>query len=180
MVAEQNIKTGVAAERKQQITELYKNTFPLVARFVSRRGGNMQDAKDVFHDALIIFYEKQQRQEVTAASQEAYLLGITKYLWFRKFNSEVSRHGLDETTAVIPADELSGGEHNSIISFLERTGKRCMDLLKSFYYDKQSMEQIREQFGYGSVRSATVQKYKCLEKVREEVKERKLFYEDFA
>jgi DNA-directed RNA polymerase specialized sigma24 family protein len=178
MIVDQTFKTD-AAVRKQLITELYKKTFPAVARFVSNKGGNMQDARDVFHDALIVFYEKLQQQEIPGASHEAYLLGIARNLWFRKFNSEVSKAELDET-AGFAADDLPGKEQNSILNFLERTGKRCMEMLKSFYYDKQDMEQIRERFGYGSVRSATVQKFKCLEKIREEVKERKLFYEDFA
>lgn len=180
MIAEQIIQIHTADERKQLISRLYRNTFPAVARFVSRRGGHLQDAKDVFHDALVVFYEKLQQQELPATSHEAYLLGITRHLWFRKFNREAKGEELNETMADIPADDLSGKEHRNILNFLERTGKRCMELLKAFYYDRHDMQHIRERFGYGSVRSATVQKFKCLEKIREEVKERKVFYEDFA
>jgi len=45
-----------------------------------------------------------------------------------------------------------------------------MDLLQAFYYFKTPMREIAEEFGYRSERSATVQKYKCLEKVRDTVK----------
>jgi predicted DNA-binding protein YlxM (UPF0122 family) len=54
-----------------------------------------------------------------------------------------------------------------------------MELLRAFYYDKLSMRKIAGQFDFNSERSATVQKYKCLEKVRDIVKEKSLTYEDF-
>jgi len=54
-----------------------------------------------------------------------------------------------------------------------------MDLLRSFYYDELPLNDIAETYGFSGIRSATVQKYKCLEKVRETVKEKALTYEDF-
>jgi predicted DNA-binding protein YlxM (UPF0122 family) len=45
-----------------------------------------------------------------------------------------------------------------------------MELLKAFYYDHCSMQEVADRFGFNGRRSATVQKYKCLEKVREEIK----------
>jgi hypothetical protein len=54
-----------------------------------------------------------------------------------------------------------------------------MELLQAFYYDKLPMNTIAGLFGFGGERSATVQKYKCLEKVRDIVKDKSLTYEDF-
>jgi hypothetical protein len=51
--------------------------------------------------------------------------------------------------------------------------------LKAFYYDNLPVNTIANLFGYSGERSATVQKYKCMEKVRETIKERSLAYEDF-
>jgi hypothetical protein len=63
--------------------------------------------------------------------------------------------------------------------FLETTGKKCMELLRSFYYDNVPLADAAKLFGFSGVRSATVQKYKCLEKIRETIKQRSLTYEDF-
>ena len=54
-----------------------------------------------------------------------------------------------------------------------------MDILKAFYYDNLPVNKIATLFGYSGVRSATVQKFKCMEKVRETIKEKSLAYEDF-
>jgi DNA-directed RNA polymerase specialized sigma24 family protein len=41
-----------------EVTRIYENCFPLVARFVNRMQGSYEDAKDIFHDALVIYIEK--------------------------------------------------------------------------------------------------------------------------
>ena len=65
----------------------------------------------------------------------------------------------------------------SVLASLERTGKKCLRLLKAFYYDHLSMDDIAARFGFNGRRSATVQKYKCLEKVRENLKTREAYAE---
>ncbi|HTF06071.1 MAG TPA: hypothetical protein VK826_18705, partial [Bacteroidia bacterium] len=62
--------------------ELYERAFPAVALFVRKMNGSFEEAKDIFHDALVIFYEKQQEKTfVLRTSPEAYLMGIAKHLW---------------------------------------------------------------------------------------------------
>ena len=80
----------------------------------------------------------------------------------------------------IPADEKEPGVNtNQLLHLLETTGKRCMDLLRSFYYKKKTPAEIAEDHNYNSEHSASVQKYKCLEKVRDTIKEKSLSYEAF-
>ena len=67
-----------------------------------------------------------------------------------------------------------------LLHHLETAGQKCMEILKAFYYDNLPVNKIAELFGYSGVRSATVQKYKCMEKVRETIKEKSLAYEDFV
>ena len=55
-----------------------------------------------------------------------------------------------------------------------------MELLKAFYCDNMPANTIAGLFGYSGIRSATVQKYKCMETVRETIKEKSLAYEDFV
>ncbi len=167
--------------REAFFIELYKIAFPAVAKFVSKRGGSFDEAKDVFQDALVIYYEKSVAGAISiSTSENAYLVGVAKHLWHKKFkdsNRNIALENvLDGDLQDYGAEQLS---EDKILRFLETAGKKCMDMLKSFYYNKVSMEEFAESFRFGSVRSATVQKYKCLEKVRESVKEKSLTYEDF-
>lgn len=171
-----------AAQREKLITELYKSAFPTVAKYVSKMGGSFDDAKDVFQDALVIYYEKAVKGDFPLQSSEkAYLLGIAKHLWFKKFKDGNNNLPLDNCIEGFDitdeADEQPST--NKLMHYLETAGKKCMELLSAFYYHKLPMKEVAGLFGYAGERSATVQKYKCIEKVRETVKEQSLAYEDF-
>src|SRR5690554_3038260 len=86
---------------------LYETAFPAVARFVSRHGGRLDDAQDIFHDAVIIYYEKSREDSFQITSGEtAYLLGIAKHRWIRKYAKDRGTVALDsfEKTIAIPDD----------------------------------------------------------------------------
>jgi DNA-directed RNA polymerase specialized sigma24 family protein len=168
--------------RRQLFENLYKDAFPMVSRFVSIHQGSFQDAKDIFQDALVIYYEKLNEGLQIQTTDTAYVLGIAKHLWIRKFNREKELVSLDdyEAAIVIPIDYYPSIETNKLLALLHQAGKKCMDLLKAFYYDKQSTDEVVKNFDYSSHHSATVQKFKCLEKMRDTVKEKSMHYEDFT
>lgn len=168
-------------ERKVLFENLYKKVFPSVVRFVRQHNGTLHDASDVFQDALVIFYEKQQEGSRLVETQEAYLAGIARHLWYRRFGKERSEVALEDADIIDSLEDTAmDREQKSLLRFLEVAGKKCMELLRAAYYHRQGPEQIKERFGYGSVRSATVAKFKCIEKVREAVKQKQVTYDDFT
>lgn len=182
-VLEKIMVNPVLLSVEKDIGELYELAFPHVAAFVRKMGGSLDDAKDIFHDALVIFYEQTKDKDFTVKNApEAYLLGIAKHLWIRKFKRDRKRVSLDDTelSITIPDDHFPDVSSKHLLSFLEQAGKKCLDLLRAFYYEKLSVGKIAANLGYASEHSASVQKYKCLEKVRDTVKEKSLSYEDFT
>jgi DNA-directed RNA polymerase specialized sigma24 family protein len=173
-----NIKD--AKIREEFFEEIYEQSFPAVAGFVAYHGGSLEDAKDTFHDALVILYEMiVSGKESVSQSYDAYLVGIAKHLWVRKFKKSIRNITLSSTESeiVIPEDYFDK-KNNNLLTLLELTGRKCLDLLKAFYYDKISLDDISSSFGFSGVRSATVQKFKCIEKLREKVKEKHMTYDD--
>ncbi|MEQ9378476.1 MAG: sigma-70 family RNA polymerase sigma factor [Imperialibacter sp.] len=162
---------------------LYEDAFPAAARFVHRMGGDVDDARDVFQDALILFYEKLAGGNLhVEISRKAYLLGICKHLWIRKAKAKSGEVSFEDWEQSMDVPDMNN-EHLSarkLLTLLENAGQKCLDLLKSFYYDRLSIQQVATRFGFGSERSATVQKYKCMERVRNEVKSKGWLYEDFT
>lgn len=168
-------------DRQEFFAGLYLKIFPAVAQFVRKQKGSLDDAKDVFHDALIIFYEKKIGNEIEIElTDEAYVFGIVKHLWIKKAKDR-QRILLSETESAItlPEEFENDLKPDSLVTFLKSAGQKCMTLLQAFYYERKSMDFIRNAFGFVSVRSATVQKFKCLEKVRDLVKNKSMNYEDF-
>lgn len=167
--------------RQQLFITLYQKVFPAVAKYVAKCGGSFDEAKDVFQDALVSYYEKSRSAGVQInSSAGAYIYGTARYLWIKRYKQDSQTMALDSNHANDIAIETTPSiAQDKLLSFLETAGKRCMELLRAFYYDQLPMAKIAPLFGLSGVRSATVQKYKCIEKVRETVKQKTLSYEDF-
>ena len=173
---------NTSANREQYFLYLYKKVFPKVAAYISKKGGTFDDAKDVFQDALVVLYERSViNLTKNPINEEAYLMGISKNIWSRKFKSTKILEPIDSKVENFEQVENEYAEVSTqkIITFLESSGQKCMEILKAFYYDNLRVEEIAQLFGYSGTHSATVKKYKCMEKVRETVKEKSLSYEEF-
>ncbi|MEQ6120232.1 sigma-70 family RNA polymerase sigma factor [Reichenbachiella sp. MALMAid0571] len=174
------IKTPIAENetKQEQFTQLYLNVFPLVAKYISNAGGNLDETRDVFQEALLVYYEKMVLLNFEPhTNPKAYILGISKNIWLKKKGQEINTEPIEnlelsENQNIEPASE-------KILLYLQQSGKKCMDMLQSFYYEKMSMANLSNHFGFRNERSATVQKYKCLEKVRDVIRKKSLNYEDF-
>lgn len=164
--------------RNELIAQWYLEVFPNVATYVKRNGGDLDTAREIFQEALVLYYEKTCHLNFNPEnSDEAYLMGISKNLWLKHYSRQKSFESLSEMEWI--EEKAKEPIPQKILNYLTLTGEKCMNLLQAFYYEKLDMAQLAERFGYTSVRSTTVQKYKCLEKVRNQIKSRSLSYEDF-
>lgn len=165
--------------REELFIRLYQSVFPAVASFVKKHGGQLDDAKDVFQDALVIYFEKHVRSDFSPqVTEQAYLTGIARHLWYKKYRkNEKERELADEPEVAFSEEEPIVSKR--LFAFVERSGKKCLELLSAFYYDKLSMQELAVRFGFSGERSATAQKFKCLEKVRESVRKHALTKDDF-
>lgn len=169
------LRQTLLADRAQALTRLYRRGFPPVRRYVGRRGGSAQDAQDVFQDALVILYEQATSGTlVLTASASTYLLSISRNLWHRELRRRArlpheAWPAQGEPAAVEEGEALAEPAF-AVLDYVEQLGERCKSLLLSFYYFQQPLTQLAETHGYRSVRSATVQKFKCLERLRHAVR----------
>ncbi|MRG48956.1 sigma-70 family RNA polymerase sigma factor [Chitinophaga sp. SYP-B3965] len=152
----------------EDITALYRDTFPHVARIIKQLGGDLDLAKDLFHDAMIIYMEKKPSE--IRVSAKAYLIGITRILWLKRQKLRIREEQLS-----VPEDFYVPEEQQSLLAHLRAAGEKCMQLLQAFYYEQMDLQEMANTFHYSSVRSVTVQKHKCLEKVRATVKNATLY-----
>jgi DNA-directed RNA polymerase specialized sigma24 family protein len=157
----------------------YDQFFVQVARLVGKRGGTLDDAKDIFHDALILYYEKMMQLDFELqSSEEAYIIGIVKNLWSQKIKINLKSQSIAKTPD-ITIDETNIVDEHRLYKLLLSAGKKCLDLLSHFYVQQTALKDIATTLGFSSEHSASVQKYKCLEKIRETIKQNSLHHEDF-
>ncbi|PPK99090.1 RNA polymerase sigma factor [Parapedobacter indicus] len=177
---------------EKTIMAIYQHVFPSVARYVSKRGGTFEEAKDVFHEALLVYYEKMYEGRLNLQqNEEAYIFGIVRHLWTKRYVENQRFASLDQLMAGFDSEDSAGNWEDGdsltdtlsdkrILRLLQAAGRKCMEVLTAFYYEKLDMQELAHRFGFSGTRSATVQKFKCLQKVKQVVKEKSLQYEDFV
>ncbi|RYZ55704.1 MAG: sigma-70 family RNA polymerase sigma factor [Sphingobacteriales bacterium] len=161
------------SKHHSDLERLYLETFPETARMLASRGCDADTAKDLFQDALIIYLERTSQTGFRLNSTPgAYIKGIAWRLWHQHLRTGRVMVELNERFDEISdtTDHVEQELTATVLRQLQHTGKKCLDLLQSFYYEQIPMTAVRDRFQFGSVRSATVQKYKCLEKLRASVK----------
>ena len=164
-------------KQNKAFLKLYKN-YPQVEKLILSKGGSKDDAKDIFQEALIIFYEKVTNTEFKLTSAiGTYLYSVSRFLWKdelikRKGKSAVSLdfEFTSEEEAEFQVAIEKEAKFKQIESVLSDIGEKCFQLLKLFYYDGLKMAAIAAKVGLKSEKIAKNQKYKCLERAKLKVK----------
>lgn len=176
------LRQALLADRAQALTQLYRRAFPAVQRLVRRQGGSPDDAQDVFQDALVVLYEQAVAGTLMlTASASTYLVGVSRHLWQHELRrrARLPHEPLPDDLGPLLADAPAAEETAfAVLDYVQQLSDKCREVLLAFYYFQQPLTQIAATHGYRSVRSATVQKFKCLERLREKV--RAVFTHEFA
>jgi RNA polymerase sigma factor (sigma-70 family) len=151
---------------------LYK-FYPKVEKHICINSGSKIEALDIFQDALIILYRKiSDGKPENTFSCDGYLISTCKLLWSNELRKKKVRIG-DETglNNLLFEDEIQQkieqeNKFKTIEKVLLKLGEKCRTILEQFYFKSLSMESIARQFGFKTVESAKVQKYKCIETAR--------------
>lgn len=156
-----------SGQAKTALKELY-HAFPSIRHFIRQHGGNDDDARDIFQEALIILFKKAQEPEFKlTASVNTYLFSISKYMWkdeLKKKNRIVhfEMEQKEEVTHHIEEEK----KFKTLDSILNSLGEKCQSILRLFYYKKQSLDEIANGLGYKNIDTVKTQKYKCIERAK--------------
>ncbi|HQU59799.1 MAG: sigma-70 family RNA polymerase sigma factor [Phaeodactylibacter sp.] len=165
------------------IREIYQQYLPRINRLITSNGGNGEDAKDVFQEALMVVYEKATGPDFRLTSSLYTLLyGVCRNIWGnrlqRKSRTEVTFGDHDKYKLSESLEEAieQEEEHTVFWEAFERLGDDCQRLLRLFF-DKIKMEEIAEVMGYGSTSYAKKRKFQCKEQLVSLVKSDNRFRE---
>ncbi|MFV0605072.1 MAG: RNA polymerase sigma factor [Niabella sp.] len=166
---------GLARNDKKAAEEIYKNNFNLIQVLVVNNSGTPDDAKDIFQEAMVVLYEKARSGSFELNCQiKTYLYSVAKRLWLKKLqqsNRYVNELGDDSMANVSVEEDLEehdtkDAEYEMMHVSIAKLGDPCKSLLEAFYFQKKSMQDISEEFGYTNSENAKTQKYKCLMRLK--------------
>ena len=180
---EQQLLAELARGDRKATEQVYRQHYKTVTIWMQQHGCSEADAADIYQEAITILFEKAQKEDFRLTCKVGtYLFAIGKHLWYKKAQQLQKRPGflpdnagIDENVDWAYEDDINGHEEREthylhLNTALDKLGEPCRSLLKAFYQQDKSMQEIAADFGYTNPDNAKTQKYKCLTRLR------KLFY----
>ena len=165
---------GLLNGDQKAFNSLYETEFQKIVYLIERNSGDIEDAKDIFHDALVVLMEKIHKHEFDlTCSLGTYLWSISKNIWYSKLrkrnkirNFLFNWYKIENTEIVILEADSKPDFEEQVTHAIEQLGDPCKQLLECFYYKNLDWDEIAASLGYSNAASARNQKYKCLERIR--------------
>lgn len=177
-----NLLKGLARSDKKSVEVIYSQNYSLVQALVVNNNGTIDDAKDIFQEAMMVLFDKARSGNFELNCQiRTYLYAVARRLWLKKL-SKGNRHIADfddanETQIAVDDDmvehEQKDAEFDMMHAAIGTLGEPCKSLLEAFYFKNLSMQEIAENFGYTNAENAKTQKYKCL------IRLKKIFFSQY-
>jgi len=162
------------------LAHLYRLHLPMISHLVLQNSGTEDEAKDVYQEGVMVFYEKVREGSLELSCQiKTYLYAVCRRLWLKRL-AEKNRFGgrLDDLEPYLETgaeeDVAQAQERDqrfaTMAEALDHLGEPCRSLIEGFYLQEKSMQELTAEFGYTNADNAKNQKYKCL------VRLKKLFF----
>ena len=181
--SEQQLLEGLARGDRSTTEQVYKSHYKVIASWIHNHGGSSSDSADVFQEAMVVLYEKAQQEDFRLTCKiGTYLFAVSKHIWYKKVQKQQKQPGFlpdntgsDHGTDWAYEDDVKvhherEAHYEQLDMALDQLGEPCRSLLKAYYHNGKSMQEIAADFGYTNPDNAKTQKYKCLNRLR------KIFY----
>lgn len=173
-IKDKDIIHGLINNESEIINYLYAEIGPMVRHLIMRGGGSEEEANDIFQEGIITAYEniksgKYEHRESTRFS--TYLIQVCKFKWYDILKSpqKTRNSSLEidvEDEADIITEIIRQEKYKKLHQLLDELGKQCKEILKRYYWEKESMETISIVLNM-QPKSVKNGKYRCMEKLRE-------------
>lgn len=169
---------GIRAQNERVIADLYNQYFPSVRHYIYRNNGSVEDARDIFHDAIIIIVDKVRQNTLNLnCSLKTYIYAICRNLWLKKINSEkaeiITYNEIEDTiegAEIISEDFYDFNRaHLLFQKHLVRMSPTCRNIIQYFLEGK-SFHEITEIMHYQNESYARKRKYRCIKLLIKRIK----------
>jgi RNA polymerase sigma factor (sigma-70 family) len=173
---QEQLINGICANDAAILRWLYQSQYPKVRKYVLDNNGDEDQAKDLFQEAFVSFWNNVREnkfQPENGSALTGYLYQIAKNKWLDHLRSSQFKK-----TVVLQADHDREDEPEEndwqqfrtlVAAEIKHLGENCQEILRRFYFAKESMESIAKAFQWTDA-TARNNKYRCIQRLREKVK----------
>ncbi|MEP2667428.1 MAG: sigma-70 family RNA polymerase sigma factor [Cyclobacteriaceae bacterium] len=149
---------------------IYKKYYRMMTKLVMTNSGTEDEARDVYQDALVVFWQKARSGKLVLTSKiSTYVYSICQNLWRKELDRKkrLSHEAKDSSVSI----DMDSPEREKIMAkCLNQLGETCRKVLMYYYFDEMSMQEIADRLGFANTDTAKTKKYKCKQKLDELVK----------
>ena len=152
---------------------LYKSYFPMISLFVRQNMGNMEDAEDLFQEAVVTLFKKIQQSDFKlSCSLKTYLFAIAKNLWLKRLrdNKLVAVSDLETYQLSCEPNDLEFKTEKSreekVQHWLTKITQHCQQILSALFFHSEPMETLMKKMGWKNKHTAANQQYKCIQQIK--------------
>lgn len=164
---------------------LSRELFRKLVIFVCRNSGTEDDAKDLTQEVMLLYWKKDIAEKKKAiedssytprkiANEMGYLYSMGRNLWYKELERRKISPQFSYDIEIDIFDKFAEEEDSyktTLIKVLRTSlselGEDCRTLIKLFYYDQISMQDIAEKMGFGNSRVAISTKSRCWKRLKE-------------
>ena len=159
------------------LDQVYLQNKEYCLNFMKRKHQDFEAIKDIYQDAVIVFYEKALDENFNlSCSIQTYLNSICHFQVLNRFKKDSKMTSLSDDVRpdindwLEPVEIENETKHTAIESALQemkRAGGNCFEILSRYFYQKQSMEEIAISMNYTNSDNVKNQKSRCQKRLKE-------------
>ena len=162
-----SIRTG---KNSRVLSYLYETTLKKVRSHIIRRGGNIEQANDIFQDAVIILFDTVRKNKFDERyTIEAFVFTVSKNLWINSIrkNKRISNYedmglfGNHITEENILSTLVNKERSEAVKGLFDKLNERCRQILHYYNHEGWSMKEISVKLGFTSEDVAKTSHYRC-------------------
>lgn len=171
-----------AIKRNDPITlkRIYNTNYPKIEMLVLKNNGTKAYAKDIYQEAFLAVWQNVKQDKFIPQSESSisgYLYTIAKNKWMDVLRSQGYKKTIaasqmsffeikDEENNGIDDDILKDKRLEDVMHAFKNLGDACRSLLRKFYFEKKSMNDIAKELQLDSA-STRNKKYRCMQKLKD-------------
>jgi RNA polymerase sigma factor (sigma-70 family) len=174
-LSDQEILSAILnGEDNRVIPLLYKDILPNVSRLICSNNGSKDEAKDIFQDALMIFYKQVVEGSFNASKYKihGFIYTISRNLWinYYKKKNRIIRIEPDQEMDIIQEDNIlqtlmDNERTEEIKKVFSHIGDKCLEILTYTFFQKLNMKEIAEKMNLSNENAAKTAHYRCKHKL---------------
>lgn len=155
----------------EDIYSRYRSDF---LAFAANFSISAEDAQDIYQDAVIVLYENIMSGKLKCLSStlKTYLFAIGKYQIYNTQKVVVNNTDISLIENLVDDSHAEGwmlreAQIKEMEEAYRHLGDKCREILRLFYYESLSIDEIRTRLGYQSKDVVKSQKSRCIRQIKD-------------